>query len=114
MVEDKEQRITTARLIGRYAEWMTYSDIIAAIDLELGKLHEVRTLLSGTTDVLASISKRGRPKGSLTKATSPVEATAPVKGKRTLSAESRAKIAEAQRKRHAAKKRAAKKAAQIA
>jgi hypothetical protein len=88
---------------------MTYHDIVAAIDLELGKLHEVRTLLSGTTDVLASLSKRGRPKGSLKKTTISVEATAPAKGKRTMSAEGRAKIAEAQRKRHAAQKRTAKK-----
>jgi len=89
---------------------MTYNDIIAAIDVELGKLHEVRTLLSGTTNVLTKISKPGRPKGSLNKATAFAEVPAPVTAKRTMSAEGRAKIAEAQRKRHAAKKRAAKKA----
>jgi hypothetical protein len=93
---------------------MTYNDIIAAIDVELGKLHEVRTLLSGTTNVLASNSKRGRPRGSLNKETAPAEVPAPVTGKRTMSAEGRAKIAEAQRKRHAAKKRAVKKAAKEA
>jgi hypothetical protein len=92
---------------------MTYSDIIAAIDLELGKLNEVRELLAGTTNVLAAISKRGRPKGSLNKATAEKQ-TAPVAVKRTLSPEGRAKIADAQRKRHAAKKRAAKKAAKAA
>jgi len=81
--------------------------ILSSIDAEIAKLEEAKRLLSGSPDLVPSVVRRGRPKGS-TKA-APV--AAPVKAKRVMSAEGRARIAEAQRKRHAARKRAAKKAA---
>jgi hypothetical protein len=77
--------------------------ILSSIDAEIAKLEEAKRLLSGSPDLVPSVVRRGRPMGA-TKA-------APVKAKRVMSAEGRARIAEAQRKRHAARKRAAKKAA---
>jgi hypothetical protein len=75
--------------------------ILAAIDAEVARLQEVRALLSGTVT-----SKRiGRPPGPATKAAPAKRATK----KRVLSAEARAKIGEAQRKRWAKSKKAAKK-----
>jgi hypothetical protein len=72
--------------------------ILAAIDAEVARLQEVRALLSET-----STTKRiGRPPGSATKA---APAKRAVK-KRVLSAEARAKIAEAQRERWAKANRA--------
>jgi hypothetical protein len=75
--------------------------ILAAIDAEVARLQEVRALLGDTS----TTKRRGRPPGSATKA-------APAKRvpkKRVLSAEARAKIAEAQRKRWAKSKKIAKK-----
>ncbi len=82
--------------------------IIEAIDAEIVQLQQARSILLGSSDVLTSLKKpgRGRPKGSK----NAVKAT-PVKAKRVLSAEGKAKIATAQKKRWAATKRAAKKAA---
>jgi len=81
--------------------------ILSSIDAEIAKLEEAKRLLSGTPDLLSAVTRRGRPKGSGKAA----PAAAPAKAKRVMSAEGRARIAEAQRKRHAARKRAAKKAA---
>jgi hypothetical protein len=72
--------------------------ILAAIDAEVARLQEVRALLSSET---STTKRRGRPPGSAKNA-------APAKGsakKRVLSAEARAKIAEAQLKRWAKAKR---------
>ena len=71
---------------------MITSEIVQAIDQEIAKLQQVRTLLQET----ATIAKRGpgRPPKALS-------AVAPVKRKRTLSAEARAKIAAAQKARWA-------------
>ncbi len=83
--------------------------IIESIDNEIAHLQQARSVLMGTSDVLSSIKKpgRGRPKGSK----NTVSKSAPVKAKRVMSAEGKAKIAAAQKKRWAATKRAAKKAA---
>lgn len=85
---------------------MQTEQIIAAIDAEISKLQEAKELLSSGSASVTQKAKRGRPKGSK---------NAPVKEqgtrKRTLSAEGRAKIAEAQRQRHAAQRKAAKSAA---
>lgn len=72
---------------------MNTSEIISAIDTEIAKLQQARAIL--TTMPGSSEVKRGpgRPKSS----------TTPPK-KRTMTAEGRAKIAEAQKKRWAAKK----------
>ena len=62
--------------------------ILAAIDEEIARLRQVRSLLAQTktTTKTTAGKKRGRPK------------------KRTLSADARARIAEAQRKRWAKQK----------
>lgn len=77
--------------------------ILATIDAEISKLQQARALLANTPDALAG----GRPK-SLAKIAEPVKA------KRVMTPETRAKMAEAQQARHAAKKQAAKKAKRLA
>ncbi len=82
--------------------------IIEAIDAHIADLQKARAILAGTTDVLSSLTKakRGRPKGSKN-----ATAEMPVKPKRVMTEEGRARISAAMKKRHAARKRAAKKAA---
>jgi hypothetical protein len=75
---------------------MNTQDILSAIDAELARLQSARSLLAGTT----STKRRGRARTSTL-------AIAPKK--RTMSAAGRKKIAEAQRKRWAKQKAAAKK-----
>jgi hypothetical protein len=72
-------------------------EIVATIDAEIARLLEARTVLSET----ATLKRRGRPPA-------PAKKTTPAKTakKRVMSAEGRAKIAEAQRKRWAKAKRA--------
>jgi hypothetical protein len=74
---------------------MDTSQILAAIDEEIARLEQAKSLLTGTT------TKRspGRPPSSA--------ATAPAK-KRTMSAAGRARIAAAQKARWAKAKKAAK------
>ncbi len=72
---------------------MEITQILGAIDEQIAMLQEARDLLSGTP------KKRGPgrpPKGAIS-----------TEGKRTLSPEARAKIAAAQKKRWAAKKKVA-------
>jgi hypothetical protein len=79
--------------------------IIAALDQEISRLHEVRSLLASAAKVNGAASiKRGpgRPKKV---------ATVTVTKKRILSPEAKARIAEAQKARWAKAKKAAKKAA---
>lgn len=71
---------------------MSLKDVISAIDAEIDRIEQARALLTGTV-----ASKRGRQ-----------AATKSVKAKRAMSAEARQRIADAQRKRWAAQKRAAK------
>ena len=85
---------------------MAVSRIIAEIDVQIGKLKQARDLLAGTGIFEQGAPLRGRPKGITSKAE--VTASAP---KRVLSPEGRARIAAAQKKRHAAKRKADKKAA---
>jgi hypothetical protein len=66
---------------------METNQIIAELDIEIARLREVRALLSGSADGIKS--------------------KAPTK-RRTLSAEARKRIAEAQKKRWAKAKKAAK------
>jgi hypothetical protein len=73
--------------------------IIQAIDTEISRLNEVRSLLAQNVGS-ATIAKRGRKPGRPAK-------KAPAKAaKRVMSPEARARIAEAQRKRWAAQKKA--------
>ena len=76
--------------------------IIEEIDAEIVRLQRARALL------VEAPTKRGpgRPRGSVAS-----KATAKVQGKRVMSAEGRAKIAEAQKKRWAAKRKADRKSA---
>jgi len=91
---------------------MAMQDVIAQIDAEISKLEQAKALLSGTDGkdgpfpVTKVKGKRGRPKGSVNaKKAVAAPATAPAK-KRTLSAAGRKAIADAMRKRWAAKKAA--------
>jgi hypothetical protein len=74
---------------------MTLKDIVAQIDAEIAKLQQARSLLVASGASVAS------PKTSKAK-------SKPTKKKRTLSPEARARIADAQRKRWAAQRKAAK------
>ena len=77
-----------------------FEGILSAIDAQLAKLQQARTLLASTS-VAPSVGEArrpGRPKGSKTAAKAD-----PVKAKRTMSAEGRSRIAAAQKKRWAAK-----------
>jgi hypothetical protein len=80
---------------GRIAT-MAIGNLLSEIDAEIGRLEQVRALLSGTASLAAK--KRGRPAG-VAPATKPA--------KRVMSAESRERIAAAQRKRWAKQKKAA-------
>ena len=82
-------------------EWkrMTIASIVKELDAEIARLQQVRALLSDRRYTgIASIATTGRPRGRKSVA----------RKKRTLSPEARQKIAEAQRKRWASQKRAAK------
>ena len=97
-----------------YAIRHIMTSILEQIDAEINKLQQVRALLAGVTiksgnigllgDTTPAVAKRrGRPKGSKNASTSSVLAVP----KRTMSAEGKARIAAAQKKRWAAIKKAA-------
>ena len=94
---------------------MNISDILAAIDQEVSRLEQARSLLQSSNgpSVPAAVEgkRRGRPPGKATKA--PVTTEAPVKQTRTMSEDGRARIAAAQKARWAAKKKADTKAAKV-
>lgn len=73
---------------------METSEIISAIDAEIAKLRQARAILS---TLPGSLGKRGpgRPKAS--------GSAVPIRKQRTLTAEGRARIAEGQKKRWAAR-----------
>jgi len=72
---------------------MSLNDVLSAIDAEIARLQQARNLLTNS-----GTSTHGRKSAS----------TKSAKVKRTLSPEARQKIADAQRKRWAAQKKAAK------
>jgi hypothetical protein len=76
---------------------MTTQEILSTLDEEIARLQQARALLAGTN----SPRRRGRPPGSTNKVKS-----ARTK-KRTISAEARKRIAEAQRARRAKQKKQA-------
>ncbi len=80
---------------------MTTQEIISAIDGEISKLQQVRSLLSIYSDPTSSVTKKvlGRPKKIASTGITP---------RRVLSAEARARIVAAQKKRWAAHKKATK------
>jgi hypothetical protein len=79
---------------------MDHLSIIAAVDAEIARLNEVRALLVKNGGVDGVISRKGTKKVALKQP-----------GRRVMSAEARARIAAAQKKRWAKSKRAAKTAA---
>ncbi len=84
---------------------MTTSEIVAALDEEIGLLERARALLSEAEPIAR---RRGRPKGSVNKQTSFNPAEIAAKPKRKLGAAARERIAAAQRARWAKLKGTAK------
>ncbi len=90
---------------------MDLTRIVTEIDAQIAKLQQARALLAGVETApaaaaVAAKAKRGRPKGSETKAPAKaVKAAAPAT-KRTLSAAGRKAIADAMKKRWAERKKA--------
>lgn len=76
-----------------YSLSMSIETILAQIDAEIERLTQVRSLLAGSRTANSSGSKTKTSKGP-----------AKTKKKRTLSADARKRIADAQRKRWAAQK----------
>lgn len=85
-------------------------NIIASIDQEIARLQKAKALLSGLPELsslVATGKRRGRPPGSGKTAVAPKAAKAvKAAAKRTMSAEGKARIAAAQKKRWAAQKAA--------
>lgn len=75
---------------------MEVNRIIAEIDAQISKLQQARALLAGTSVSAAPKPGRGRPKGSK---------NATTKRKRVLSADARKRIADAQRRRWAERRK---------
>ncbi len=90
---------------------MAIDNIIAQLDAEIARLHQVRNLLSATGKVEAKITavKGTSTRKARGKATAALKAKGTVK--RVLSPEARKAIADAQRKRWAAQKAKTKKEA---
>lgn len=81
---------------------MSIENLLSTIDAEIARLQQARALLAGTSS--KGNGKRG-------KSTTTATAAPKKRARRTMSAEARKRIAEAQRKRWAAQKKAATKAA---
>jgi hypothetical protein len=79
---------------------MNTTEILSAIDAEISKLQQARSILGTYTEPSALKRGPGRPKKTAT----PVAAVS----KRVMSAEGKARIAAAQKKRWAAAKKAGK------
>jgi hypothetical protein len=80
---------------------MAMDSILTLIDEEIARLQQVRKLLSGASNItLPAGSVRGRR----------AAAAKPVKSKRVLSPEARKRIADAQKRRWAAQRKAKKEA----
>jgi hypothetical protein len=81
---------------------MALTDILSLIDMEIDRLRQAKTLLApaNTSIEPTPLPARGRPK----KTAEPAPPAEPVKKKRNLSPEGRARIAEAVKRRWAAQK----------
>jgi len=77
---------------------MANDSILALIDAEIARLTQVRSLLAGIGKVATKVTERKAAKAPAKKS----------KKRRTLSPEARKRIADAQRKRWAAQKKATK------
>lgn len=80
---------------------MEVSRIIAEIDLQISKLEQAKALLLGTG---TATTGRGRPRKTAAPAP-PAAAKGGVKKKRNLSADARKRIAEAQKRRWAERRK---------
>jgi hypothetical protein len=94
------ERESTRWVILNTGALMNIQEIVAQVDAEISKLQQVKALLAGTSTT--ENRKPGRPANT--------SLPGNAKTRRTLSAESRAKIAAAQRARWAKSKKTAKKA----
>ncbi len=84
---------------------MEVTRILAEIDAQLAKLHQVRALLAGTNSSAPAVTRAvGRPRKSATPA---VKQTSVVRKKRNLSPEARKRIADAQKRRWAERRKTA-------
>ena len=81
---------------------MEVSRIIAEIDSQISKLEQAKALLQGTS---TTGSGRGRPRKIVSPATATPAAKGGVKKKRNLSVEARKRIAEAQKRRWAERRK---------
>lgn len=82
--------------------FMNRDEIVSALNEEIANLTAARDFLMGASPVV--VRGRGRPKGSTNKAASVAPIDIAPKIGRTVSADGKARIAEAQRKRWAAQK----------
>ena len=81
--------------------------ILAEIDAQIAKLQQARALLSGTNTVAAAPAAKksvGRPRKSVE---APVKSAGGSRKKRNLSPEARKRIADAQKRRWAERKKSA-------
>jgi len=85
---------------------MEVSRILIEIDAEISKLQQARALLTGTSASAGTPAKRGpgRPKGTVT-AAAPAKKAAKKAGKRNLSPDARKRIADAQKRRWAERRK---------
>jgi hypothetical protein len=84
---------------------MATTEILAAIDEEIARLQQVKNLLRGYEAGNGRVKTQARPR---VKTLSPGTANGTVARKRVLSPEARKKIANAQKRRWAAQRKAAK------
>lgn len=85
---------------------MEVSRILIEIDAEISKLQQARALLTGASVTAGTPAKRGpgRPKGTAAAAPTPKKA-AKKAGKRNLSPDARKRIADAQKRRWAERRK---------
>jgi len=82
---------------------MDVSKIVAEIDAKIASLQQARAVLVDLDETSAAAKRRGRPKGSTSAAKT--VAAKPVKRKRNLTPEGRKRIADAMKRRWAARRK---------
>jgi hypothetical protein len=85
---------------------MGISDILISVDREIARLKQARAVLAGTS-AYAPVKKAGRRSNSTVEVAPALAKTAKKRKKRVLTPEGRERIAEAQRNRWQAQKKAA-------
>ena len=84
---------------------MPIENIVEAIDQEISRLQQVRTLLAGDSTTDQPAKSVGRPKGSTNQAKKKTPPAAPADAHRNVSDEGRARIAAAQKARWAVQRK---------